>query len=91
MLQVERDKISGELLGITSEFRNRKRGVETKLILENAAGPRDERLFRNIAPAHRYFDKTLDGQTFAEIAKTRELTQFCPFFSSGRSVSQRRP
>ena len=76
MLQVERDKVSGELLGITSEFRNRKRGVETKLILENAAGPRDKPLFRNIAPAHRYFDKILDGQKFGEIAKTRELPLF---------------
>jgi hypothetical protein len=33
-------------------------------------------LFRNIAPAHRYFDKILDGQKFGEIAKTRELPLF---------------
>jgi site-specific DNA recombinase len=75
MLQVERDKVSGELLGITSEFQHRKRGVETKLILENAAAPRDETLFRNIARAHRYFDKILDGQTFGEIAKTEDLSK----------------
>jgi len=88
MLQVERDKVSGELLGITSEFRNRKRGVETKLILENAAGPRDKTLFRNIAPAHRYFDKILDGQK--NLVKSPRQGN-CPCFSSGRSVSQRRP
>jgi site-specific DNA recombinase len=69
LLHVERDKISEELLGITSEFKHRKRGVDTKLILENAAAPRDETLFRNIARAHRYFDMILAGQTFGEIAE----------------------
>jgi hypothetical protein len=69
MLQVERDQISEEYLGITSNFQHRKRGVETRLILENASAPRDETLFRNIARAHRYFDKVLAGQTFGEIAE----------------------
>jgi len=75
MLQVECDKISEELLGIASEFQHRKRGVETKLILENAAAPRDETLIRNIARAHRYFEKILAGQTFGEIAKSEDVSK----------------
>ena len=66
ILQVEPELISEEILSITSEFQYRKRGVETKLILENAAVPRDETSFRNIARAHRYFDMIRKGHTFGE-------------------------
>jgi len=69
MLQVESETISEEFLDITSQFQHRKRGVETRLILANTAAPRDETLFRNIALAHRYFDKIVAGQTFGEIAE----------------------
>lgn len=68
LLQVEPERVSGDILGISSAFGHRKRGVETRLILENHAVSRDEILFKNIARAHRYFDMILSGRTFGEIA-----------------------
>ncbi len=53
----------------SSEFRHRKRGVETKLILAGSAAHRDETLFKNIAQAHRYFALVRAGQTYSAIAK----------------------
>jgi hypothetical protein len=38
-----------EHLDLQSDFRHRKRGVETKLILADATRPRDDTLFKNIA------------------------------------------
>ncbi len=58
-----------EFLDITTEFQHRKRGVETKLILENTAAPRDETLFRAIALAHRFFQMIRSGKTYSEIAE----------------------
>lgn len=69
VLNVEPARISEETLCITSEFQHRKRGVETKLILADAASVRDETLFRNIALAHRYFDMIRAGKTYSEIAE----------------------
>ena len=67
-LLVESERITEEFLNITSDFQHRKRGVETKLILENTTTPRDETLFRNIALAHRYFGLIRAGKTYSEIA-----------------------
>ena len=69
-LKVEPERISEEILSLTSEFQHRERGVETKLILENTTAPRDETLFRNIALAHRYFEMIRAGKTYSEIAET---------------------
>ena len=68
-LAVEQERITEENLNITSDFQHRKRGVETKLILENTTSPRDETLFRNIALAHRYFELIRTGMTYQEIAQ----------------------
>lgn len=68
-LALEQERISDEYLSIESDFRLRKRGVETKLILADAIGARDDTLFRNIALAHRYFDMIRSGKTYKEIAK----------------------
>ena len=68
LLLVESERITEEFLNITSDFQHRKRGVETKLILENTTTPRDETLFRNIALAHRYFGLIRAGKTYSEIA-----------------------
>lgn len=69
VLNVEPARISEDILCITSEFRHRKRGVESKLILENSAKQRDETLFKNIALAHRYFGMIRTGKTYSEIAE----------------------
>jgi len=68
-LAVDQERITEENLNITSDFQHRKRGVETKLILENTTSPRDETLFRNIALAHRYFELIRTGMTYQEIAQ----------------------
>jgi len=62
------ERINSDIMHVSSEFRHRKRGVETKLILADTATHRDEVLFKNIARAHLYFTKIRAGQTFAEIA-----------------------
>ena len=67
-LAVQAKRVSDEHLSLQSEFRHRKRGVETKLVLSDATGARDETLFKNIALAHRYFDLIRSGKTYAEIA-----------------------
>ncbi|MGR3660889.1 MAG: recombinase family protein [Paracoccaceae bacterium] len=69
ILAVNQERITEENLNITSEFRHRKRGVETKLIIADEAGTRDETLFRNIALAHRYFAMIRSGKTYHEIAE----------------------
>lgn len=68
-LSVDPKRISKEHLNLWSDFRHRKRGVETKLILADATRPRDETLFKNIALAHRYFDMIRSGKTYTEIAE----------------------
>ena len=68
-LTVDPKRITEEHLSFGSDFRHRKRGVETKLILADAIGPRDETLFKNIALAHRYFDLIRSGKTYSEIAE----------------------
>ena len=68
-LLVEPERISEGRLNITSEFQHRKRGVETKLILENTPTLRDETLFKNIGLAHRYFELIRSGKTYSEIAE----------------------
>ena len=68
-LTVDPKRITEEHLSFGSDFRHRRRGVETKLILADAIGPRDETLFKNIALAHRYFDLIRSGKTYSEIAE----------------------
>ncbi|AGI71025.1 DNA integration/recombination/inversion protein [Octadecabacter arcticus 238] len=69
ILTIDAKRISDEHLSLQSDFRTRKRGVETKLILADATGTCDETLFKNIALAHRYFDLIRSGKTYAEIAE----------------------
>jgi len=68
-LTINHKRICKDQLTVESDFRHRKRGVETKLILTDATGQRDEKLFKNIALAHRYFDLIQSGKTYAEIAE----------------------
>lgn len=70
VLAIEVGRLCVEQLEFETEFRHRKRGVETKLILADASGYRDETLFKNIALAHRYFDLIRGGKTYTEIAET---------------------
>ncbi len=56
-------------------FQLRKRGVETKLVLDDAPSERDETLIRNIANAHVWFDRIRNGETFAKIAATEDTSK----------------
>ena len=73
-LGVGADRINGDLTAVSSEFRHRKRGVETRIILAGAVAPRDETLFRNIARANRYLAMIISGQTFTEIGEIEGVT-----------------
>jgi hypothetical protein len=75
LLELEPGRLADDHLVVASEFRHRKRGVETKLVLSDEATEMDETLFRNIARAHRYFDMIRTGQTFSEIARTENVSK----------------
>ena len=73
-LSISPERINLALMATSSEFRHRKRGVETRIILAGAASPRDETLFRNIARANRYLAMIISGQTFTEIGEIEGVT-----------------
>lgn len=70
MLAVDPSRIDAALLTVVCPFQQRKRGVETKLIIGDEPPEIDLTLLANIAPAHRYFDLVTTGKTFSEIAET---------------------
>ena len=75
-LQIAPDSINRDLLRWSVPFQLRKRGVETKLIIEN--GPSrvpDQTLLRNIAKAQNYYAAIQRGQTFDEIAASEGLAK----------------
>lgn len=68
LLCVDATSLNEEVLAITRVFQMRKRGVETKLIFSNAPTGQDEKLVRNIAKAHHWFEQIKSGKTFDEVA-----------------------
>ncbi|WP_375550739.1 recombinase family protein [Rhodophyticola porphyridii] len=68
------DEIDQEQKIITAPFQLRKRGVETKLVLEEASGDVDETLIRNIARAHLWFEQIKVGRSLSDIAKAEGTT-----------------
>lgn len=75
VLGVDQTRVVEDFLVITSPFRHRKRGVETKLIIGNESAEIDETLLRNIGRAHHYFDLVCSGRTFGEIAETEGVSK----------------
>jgi site-specific DNA recombinase len=61
-------------LTIRTPFSLRRRGVETKLLLEGDAIPRDETLLRNIAKGHAFLAMITSGQTVQQIADASGLS-----------------
>lgn len=61
-------------LTFVAPFTRRRRGVETKLLLEGDAIPRDETLLRNIARGHSFLEMILSGQSVQQIAKAHNLS-----------------
>ena len=74
-LDVDQTRSNDALVAVTSPFRHRKRGVETKLIIGDEPAGIDATLLRNIARAHRYFDLVRSGKTFAEIANAEGVSK----------------
>ncbi|MDU8945963.1 recombinase family protein [Ovoidimarina sediminis] len=74
-LEVDAARINEDLLSFAAQFRHRKRGVETRLIIGDAQPEIDTTLLRNIARAHRYFDLVRSGKTFAEIANAEGVSK----------------
>ncbi len=61
-------------LTFQTAFTLRRRGVETKLLLDGDALPRDETLLRNIARGHAFLDEITSGQSVQQIAKDNDLS-----------------
>ncbi|MGI9388711.1 MAG: recombinase family protein [Boseongicola sp.] len=70
MLEIDPERINPDSPAIQAPFRLRKRGVETKITLQNATRSVDEVLLTNIAQAHSWFEMVKAGQTYTEIAET---------------------
>jgi len=68
-IHVDPDRIAGDIPAIQAPFRIRKRGVETRIILNGAARPVDETLLGNIASAHAWYGMIKAGKTFADISR----------------------
>ena len=74
-LNIDVDRITEDLPHIRSPFRMRKRGVETKLILDGAARPADATLIANIAHAQAWYGMLKNGRTFSEIATETRISK----------------
>jgi len=74
-LEIDGTRILVDHLTITSSFRHRKRGVETKIVIGDGPAGIDETLLRNIARAHRYFELIRAGRTFNDIASSENVSK----------------
>lgn len=55
-------------------FKYRKRGAETKFIMDDAPAERDHVLIQNLAKANCYLEAIKGGRTFDEVAKANNTT-----------------
>jgi hypothetical protein len=69
VLDADPASLAPETLAIRTPFRQRRRGVETKLILDSLSSRRDDTLIRNIALAHAWFAELRAGASFAKVAE----------------------
>ncbi|NEK25148.1 recombinase family protein [Sulfitobacter sp. JBTF-M27] len=75
VIDVDHARIDEDVLTFRSPFQQRKRGVETRLIIGDAPAEIDATLLCNVARAHRYFDLVRSGKTFAEISETEGVSK----------------
>ena len=62
------ETIVDERLTITATFRQRRRGVERKLIIGDTNTAPDDTLIRNVALAHAWFGELRAGRSYGAIA-----------------------
>ncbi len=74
LLSIKQDALDQSSMVIASTFQLRKRGVETKLIFADEAIGVDDRLVRNIAKAHQWFEQIKSGKTLSEIARAEQTS-----------------
>ena len=93
-LSVPRDGINPNSLRFEAPITLRRRGVETRLMLDGDVRPRDETLIINIAKGQAMLGDVMAGRSFQEIADTNALSvkrvqQILEFaFLSPRSLRQ---
>ncbi|MGR3502771.1 hypothetical protein [Pseudaestuariivita sp.] len=73
-LNIEATEIDPEALSFSRPFQLRKRGVETKLTLEEATNAIDQTLIQNIAKAQNWYAQLKDGTALAEIARAEKTS-----------------
>lgn len=66
--------ISEDHLRIDSLFTLRRRGVETRMLLDGDAAPRDEALLRNVSHGHAFLEMIRKGRSAREIAQDFDLS-----------------
>lgn len=74
-LGIQRSDLDEEALNASFPFQLRKRGVETRVVLADAATATDDVLIRNIAKAHVWFERIKAGETFSEIANSESTSK----------------
>ena len=62
------ERLNGDALTLSAPFTARKRGVETRLVINNAPMPRDTTLIRNIALAQDWMAALKAGEDIGGIA-----------------------
>jgi len=74
-IDVGPNRIASDLKPILAPFRIRKRGVETKIVLNGTARPVDDVLLGNIASAHAWYGMIKAGRTFADISRETGISK----------------
>lgn len=75
VFKVSQNVINADLLTFETSFTLRRRGVETKLMVEGEVAPRDETLLRNIALGRQFLANIKTGQSTQEIAEAQGLSR----------------
>ena len=73
-LQIARTSISSEMLSLRLPFRQRRRGVESRLVLGAGQPARDDALISNIARASTWREALCKGEDLATIAARDGIT-----------------
>ncbi len=68
-------RIASEALTIAAPFQQRKRGVETRLILSDGQHARDDVLLRNMAKAQQWLEAIKNGKSYDEVAAETGTTR----------------
>jgi len=75
LLEIDPEDLDQTNLSRSFPFHLRKRGVETKIILNDASSGTDGTLIRNIAKAHSWFERIKAGETVSEIAASEDISK----------------